>query len=72
MTMMQRMAYEAVAEITEAKTGITVPPLAHMHEIRNSLSVELTEALRELCRCGVLSVNLDKNKNPMFAIRQKQ
>lgn len=72
LTDMERLAYEAVSEITEMKRGTVIPCLAHIREVRNSMNVELTEALRELCRKGLLSVNLDVNKNPMFKIRQQE
>lgn len=68
MTPLQRIAYEAVAEINEAKEGLADPCAAHINEIRNSLNVELMEALRELCRKRILSASTDVNKNPMFKI----
>uniref|UniRef100_A0AAU8AWE9 Uncharacterized protein n=1 Tax=Dulem virus 40 TaxID=3145758 RepID=A0AAU8AWE9_9CAUD len=68
LTPIQRIAYEAVCEITEAKQGVREPCVAHIREIRNSLDVEITEALRTLCRRGFLSVSLDVNKTPMFRI----
>lgn len=70
LTPIQRIAYELVREILDAKQDRVEPCLAHIFEIRNSLNVELIEALRELCRRGVLSVNLDLNKNPMFKIKE--
>lgn len=69
-TTMQRLAYDTVAEITELKRGNTEPCLAHINEIRNSLNVELMEALRELYRKGVLAYHADLNKNPMFSIKK--
>lgn len=68
LTPMQRFAYDTVAEILDIKRGTVVPCMAHVTEIRNSLNVELMEALRELCRKGILSVSTDVNKNPMFKI----
>lgn len=70
LTPLQRMAYDAIKEITEAKQGNTDPCLAHITEIHNSLHVELMEALRELCRLGILAYSIDRNKNPMFKIKQ--
>lgn len=69
LTTFQRIAYEAVKEITDTKEGVVEPCMAHINEIHNSIKVELTEALRELCRRGVLAVHLDLNKNAMFQIK---
>lgn len=71
LTPMQRFAYEAVEEITDAKTGVVEPCMAHIHEIRDTLNKGLTEALRELYRKGILSVNFEINKHPMFQIKRK-
>lgn len=68
-TPMQRIAYDTIAEILDLKRGNVEPCLAHINEIRNSLNIELTEALRELCRNGVLSYHIDINKNPQFSIK---
>lgn len=70
LTPIQRIAYDAISEIIEMKRGNVVPCVAHITEIRNSINVELMEALRSLCRQEVLSVGLDLNKNPMFSIKQ--
>lgn len=70
LTPIQRMAYDAVSEITEMKRGNVEPCMAHITEIRNSINIELMEALRELCRRGILSVSLDIGKNPMFTIKR--
>lgn len=70
LTPMQRIAYDAVCEIVEMKRGNVEPCMAHIREIRNSVNVELTEALRELFRKGILGCNLDIAKNPMFSIKQ--
>lgn len=69
LTPIQQLAYEAVVEIIEVKTGQTEPCVARLSEVRNSFNAELTEALRELCRRGILGVSLDLNKNPMFRIK---
>lgn len=69
LTPIQQIAYDAVAEIIEAKEGAVEPCAAHITEVRNSINVELLEALRELCRRDILSVRLDINKNPMFQIK---
>lgn len=71
LTPIQRLAYELVKEIYEAKQGNVEPCFAHISEIRNSINVELMEALRELCRRNILSVSLDLNKNPMFQLKQR-
>ena len=71
LTPLQAIAYEAVREIIEMKQGTVEPCMAHINEIRNSINVELTEALRELCRKGMLTVSLDLNKKPMFKFPQK-
>lgn len=71
LTPLQAIAYEAVREIVDMKQGAVEPCMAHINEIRNSINVELTEALRELCRKGMLAVSLDRNKNPMFKFPQK-
>lgn len=65
----QRIAYEAIAEILEVKGDTVVPCVAHISEIRNSINVELMEALRGLYRKGIVSVIMDKNKNPQFQIK---
>lgn len=70
LTPLQILAYEAVVEIIEVKRDAVVPCMAHINEIRNSINIEPTEALRELCRKGILSASLDINKNPMFQIKQ--
>lgn len=69
LTPIERIAYEAIEEITETKRDSVDPCVAHINEIRNSMNVELMEALRTLCRKGVLSVGLGLNKNPMFQIK---
>ena len=71
LTPLQQIAYDAVFEILDMKRGAVEPCLAHISEIRNSINVELMEALRELCRRSYLSVSLDRNKNPMFQIKQQ-
>lgn len=71
LTPLQRMVYDTVKEITEAKQGNTDPNFALITEIRNSLHVELMEALRDLCRLGILAYSLDVNRNPMFKIKQE-
>lgn len=65
---MEQLAYGYVSEITEAKKGNVEPAVATMNEIKNSMVVEITEALRSLCRSGVLAVSIDVNKQPMFKI----
>lgn len=70
LTPIQQVAYDLVAEIIEAKQNVVEPCAAHINEIRNSLNVELLEALRELCRREVLAARLDINKNPMFTIKE--
>lgn len=67
---MQRLAYDTVVEILDIKRGTVEPCMAHINEIRNSLNVELMEALRELYRKGVLAYHADINKNPMFSIKK--
>lgn len=69
LTLTQRLAYESVKEILETKEGTVEPCLAHINEIRNSLNGDLMEALRELCRKGVLCYHIDINKNLMFSIK---
>lgn len=71
LTPMQRIAYDLVAEIIDTKQGSTEPCMAHINEIRNSLNIEILEALRELCRKGVLQFHIDINKSPMFNISQQ-
>lgn len=71
LTPIQQIAYEAVSEIIETRQGAVEPCVAHINEIRNSVNIELTEALRELCRNGTLSVSIDVNKNPMFKIKNQ-
>lgn len=70
LTTWQQTAYDAIAEILEVKGDTVVPCVAHISEIRNSVNIELMEALRELYRKGIVSVTFDKNKNPMFQIKQ--
>lgn len=71
LTIIQKLAYESVMEIIDTKQGAVIPCVAHINEIRNSINIELTEALRELCRRGVLGVCVDVNKNPMFSIKRR-
>lgn len=65
---MQHLAYDTIAEILDIKRGSREPCMAHIAEIRNSINVELMEALRELYRRGLLSASKDINKQPMFYI----
>lgn len=62
--------YGFVAEIIEMKQGNTDPCMAHIREIRNSLNVELMEALRSLCKDGTLAAHPDAAKQPMFEIKR--
>lgn len=68
---MQKMAIEAIEEILEFKAGSVEPCVAHISEIRNSLNVNLMESLRDLYRKGVITVQLDINKQPMFQLKQQ-
>lgn len=70
LTLMQRLAYETIEEILDVKRGNTEPCVAHITEIRNSMGVELMEALRGLYTKGVISVSKDLNQNPMFQIKK--
>lgn len=70
LTPMQRLAYEIIEEILEIKRGNTEPCVAHITEIRNSMGVELMEALRGLFAKGIISVSKDLNQNPMFQIKK--
>lgn len=70
LTPMERWALDTVTEICDMKDGV-VPRAAHIAELRNAFNVELTEALRSLCRRGVLGVRLDLNKNPMFHLENR-
>ena len=67
---MQRLAYDTVVEILGIKRGTVEPCMAHINEIRNSLNVELMEALRTLYRRGLLTYHIDINKNPMFGLKE--
>lgn len=69
LTPMQRIAYTSVSVVLEQR-GNRDPHMAHIRDILTYTREELTEALRELCQCEVLSVHLDINKNPMFTINQ--
>lgn len=71
LTPMQRLAYDTVSEILDLKRGNVEPCMAHINEIHNSINVEVTQALRDLCRNGILSVNLDISKKPMFKIKNQ-
>lgn len=71
LTPMERWALDTVTEIFDMKEGV-VPRAAHISELRNAFNVELTEALRSLCRRGVLGVRLDINKNPMFHLENRE
>lgn len=46
----------------------SIPCVVTIAEIRDALNAELLDALRTLCRDGLLNVHLDVNKNPMFSI----
>lgn len=70
LTTMKKLAYDIVAEILESKAGAVEPCVAHIREVRNSINIELMEALRGLCLDGILSASVDVNKNPMFKIKK--
>ena len=46
LTPLQQIAYDAVCKILDMKRGAVEPCLEHISEIRNSINVELMEALR--------------------------
>lgn len=66
LTAMEIWALEAVKEITDTRENV-IPRVAHINELRRSFDIELTEALRSLCRRRLLKVCVDVNKNPMFS-----
>lgn len=67
LTPIQQVALEIVKEITDSKAGM-IPRMAHMTEMRRVANEKILAALRELYRMRLVSVSLDINKNPMFAI----
>lgn len=68
----QRVAFDLVCEIQSIKQEQgREPSYATMHEVVNSMKVELTEALRQLCRSGVLECHVNVNKIPMFSIKHQ-
>lgn len=69
LTPMQSIAYDIISEILETKHGEVDPCVATLNEVKKSINVELMDALRELCRKDVLSVQIDINKNPIFKIK---
>lgn len=69
LTPMQSIAYDIISEILETKQGEVEPCVATLNEVKKSINVELMDALRELCRKFVLSVQIDINKNPIFKIK---
>ncbi len=71
LTAMQKIVYDAVTEILDMKRVEVEPCVAHINEVRNLVNIELTEALRDLCRRGLLSFSIDINKHPMFYIKQQ-
>lgn len=71
LTPMQQIAYDTVSEILDMKRGCVEPCMAHIAEIRNSINIELMEALRGLYRKGIIATHLDIGKNPMFTIKRK-
>lgn len=68
LTPLQTWLYGTIRDILEGKEGVVEPCVAHIMEIRNSINIEVMEALREMCRKKVLTVTLDVNHNPMFKI----
>ena len=69
LTPIQSIAYDIISEILETKHGEVEPCVATLNEVKKSINVELMDALRELCRNDVLSVQKDINKNPIFKIK---
>lgn len=71
-TPIQRIAYDTIEEIIGMKRDMVEPCMAHINEIRDSLNIELMEALRDLCRKGILGYHIDINKNLMFSIKNNE
>lgn len=69
LTPMQSIAYDIISEILEIKHGEVEPCVATLNEVKISINVELMDALRDLCRNDILSVQIDINKNPIFKIK---
>lgn len=69
---MQRRAYEAVREIQEVKRQVgRQPDAASLAEVKNSLTVELEEALNALVLSGKLAWHKNVNGMPFFTIKGK-
>lgn len=68
LTPLQTWLYGTIRDILEGKEGVVEPCVAHIREIRNSLKVEVEEALTDMCRKKVLTFSRDVNGNPMFKI----
>lgn len=75
----ERAAFEAVDEIQGIKRdNKQAPDYAQLHEVYNFLRPEMAdgfeprilEALRSLCRRGLLCHNLNVNKLPMFGVKE--
>lgn len=71
MTPLQRIAYDAIKEIQEVKrsTG-TDPDRVSIVEIKNSIMIELKEAINQLAREGVLEWHKTVNGIPMFGVKE--
>lgn len=73
MTPYQQIAYDAIAEIQQAKRDAgTFPDRASMAEISNSIMVELKEAINALALAGVLEWHKTVNGIPMFGIKEEK
>lgn len=68
LTPLQTWLYETIRDILEGKDGVIEPCMAHIREIRNSLKVEVEEALTDMCRKQILTFTRDVNGNPSFKI----
>lgn len=73
MTPLQQMAYDAIAEIQQAKRDAgSFPDRASMTEISNSIMVELKEAINTLALSGLLEWHKTVNGVPMFGIKEQK
>lgn len=73
MTPLQQMAYDAIAEIQQAKRDAgAFPDRASMTEISNSIMVELKEAINTLALSGLLEWHKTVNGVPMFGIKEQK
>lgn len=71
-TVFEQLVYDAISERQEMKRGNgEFPDFVLIDEIYNCYKAQLLEALRALCRKGLIEHHMTVNKKPMFGVRTK-